>query len=146
MISPVKGDGDLRPGAVAGVGDGVFCVDGEHPAGSEFPISSPFGGSEAPEDSGDHFVMILEGVVVVPKWSVTSGSVVVVVVLLFGLELLSQAKAVLHLVLVVLMEGAQAFEDFLVLLVVVTFGARFVNGGDDVVWLGAAILTRFGPF
>ena len=49
----------------------------------------------------------------------TSGSVVVVVILLFGLELLSQAKAVLHLVLDVLVEGARAFEDFLVLLVVV---------------------------
>ena len=53
--------------------------------------------------------------------------------LLFGLELLSQAKTVLHLVLSVLVEGARAFKDFLVLLVVVTFGARFINGGDDVV-------------
>ena len=63
-------------------------------------------GGEAPEDSGDHFVVILEGVIIVPRWSATSGSVVVVVVLLFGLELLSQAKAVLHLVLVVLVERA----------------------------------------
>ena len=76
--------------------------------------------------------MILEGVVV-PRWSATSGSIVVVIVFLLGLELLSQAKAVLHLVLAVLVEGARAFEDFLVLLVIVTFGARFVNGGDDVV-------------
>ena len=53
--------------------------------------------------------MILEGVIVVPRWSATSGSVVVVVVLLFGLELLSQAKAVLHLVLAILVEGAHAF-------------------------------------
>ena len=50
--------------------------------------------------------MILEGVIVVPRWLVTSGSVVVVVVLLFGLELLSQAKVVLHLMLVVLVEVA----------------------------------------
>ena len=87
--------------------------------------------------------MILEGVVVVPRWSATSGSVVV---LLLSLELLSQAKAVLHLVLAVLVEGARAFEDFLVLLVVVTFSARFINGGDDVVWSAAAILTSFRPF
>ena len=26
------------------------------------------------------------------------------------------------------------------------FGARFFNGGDDVVWSAAAILTSFGPF
>ena len=67
-------------------------------------ISSALGGGEAPKDSGDHFVMILEGIVVVPRWSTTSGSVIVVVLLL-GLELLSQAEAVLHLVLVVLVGG-----------------------------------------
>ena len=88
--------------------------------------------------------MILEGVVV-PRWSVTSGSVVIVVVL-FGLELLSQAKVVLHLVLAVLVEGARAFKNFLVLLIIVTFGVRFVNGGDDVVWSAAMILTSFGSF
>ena len=48
--------------------------------------------------------------------------------------------------LVVLVEWARAFEDFLVLLIIVTFGARFINGGDDVVWSAAAILTSFGPF
>ena len=90
--------------------------------------------------------MILEGVIVVPRWSATSGSVVVVVVLLFSLELLSQAKAVLHLVLVVLVERARAFKDLLVLLVVVALGVRFINDGDDVVWSMAAILTRFGSF
>ena len=74
---------------IARVSDSVLCVDGEHPTGREFFISSALGGSEAPEDSGDHFVMILEGVVVVPRWSATSGSIVIVVVLLFGLELLS---------------------------------------------------------
>ena len=114
--------------------------------GGELSISSALGGGEAPEDSGDHFVMILEGVVVVPRWSVTSGSVVVVIILLFGLKLLSQAKAVLHLVLAFLVERARAFKDLLVLLVVVVLGARFINGGDDVVWSAAVILTRFGPF
>ena len=87
--------------------------------------------------------MILEGVVVVPRWSATSGSVVV---LLLSLELLSQAKAVLHLVLAVLVEGAWAFEDFLVLLIIVMLGARFVNGGDDVVWPTVAILASFRTF
>ena len=71
--------------------------------------------------------MILEGVIFVPRWSVTSGSIVVVVTLLFGLELLSQAKAVLHLVLVVLVEGAWSFKDLLVLLVVVMLGVGFTN-------------------
>ena len=62
------------------------------------------------------------------------------------MELLSQAKAVLHLVLAVFVEGAWAFEDLLVLLVVVALGTRFINGDDDVVWSATVILTRFGPF
>jgi len=90
--------------------------------------------------------MILEGIVVVPRWSATSGAIVIVVVLFLSLEFFGQAKVVLHLVLAVLVEGTRAFEDFLVLLVVVMFGARFVNGGDDVVWSAAVILTSFGPF
>jgi len=49
-------------------------------------------------------------------------------------------------VLVVLVEGARAFEDLLILLVVVALGARFVNGGNDVVWSAAAILTSFRSF
>ena len=65
LVSPAKGDRDLGPGAIARVGDGVFCINGEHPADGELPISSALGGSEALEDSGDHFVVILEGVVVV---------------------------------------------------------------------------------
>ena len=85
--------------------------------------------------------MILEGIVIAPRWSVASGSVVGVVVQLFVLELLSQAEAVLHLVPGVLVERAQAIEDLLVLLVVVALGARFINGGDDVVWSVATILT-----
>ena len=67
MVGLAEGDRDLRLGAIAGVGDGVFCVDGEHPTGGEFLISSVLGGDKAPEDSGDHFVMILEGIVVVPR-------------------------------------------------------------------------------
>ena len=90
-------------------------------------MSSALDGGEAPEDSGNHFVMILEGVVVVPRWSASSGSVVV---LLFVLEFLSQAKVVLHLVLVVLMERARAFEGLLVLPVIIALGARFVNNND----------------
>ena len=81
--------------------------------------------------------MILEGVVVIPRWSVTSGSIVVVVVVLLGLELLSQAKATLHLVLPVLVERTPAFEDLLVLLVVVALGSRLVNSSDDMVWSAA---------
>ena len=46
----------------------------------------------------------------------------------------------------VLVERAWDIEDLLVLLVVVALGTRFTNGGDDVVWSAAAILTRFGPF
>jgi len=77
---------------------------------------------------------------------VTSSSVVVVIVILLGLELLSQAKVVLHLVLAVLVERTWAFEDLLVLLVVVVLGVRFINSNNDVVWSAVAILTRFGPF
>ena len=133
LVGPIEGDGDLGPGTIARVGDGIFCVDGEHPAGGELSISSAFGDGKAPKDGAGHFVVILEGVVVVPRWSATSGSVVIVVVWLFGLELLSQADAVLHLVLAVLVERAWAFEDLLILLIVVAFGARFINGGDDMV-------------
>ena len=101
--------------------------------GGELPISSALNGGEALKDGGDHLVVILEGIVVVPRWSMTSGFIIVVVILLFGLELLSQAKAVLHLVLVVLVKRAWAFMDLLVLLIVVALGVRFINGGDDVV-------------
>ena len=80
LVGPVEGDGDLGLGAIAGVGDDVFHVDNEHPVGGELPISSALSGSEATEDGGDHFVMILEGIVVAPRWSAFSSSVVVVVV------------------------------------------------------------------
>ena len=113
LVYPVEGDGDLRPRAIAGVGDGIFCIHGEHPTGGELSISSALGDGEAPKDSGDHFVVILEGGVVVPNWSVASGSIVIVVIWLFGPELFSQAKAVLHLVLAILVEGAQALRILL---------------------------------
>jgi len=77
--------------------------------------------------------VVLEGIVIAPRWSETFGSVVGVVVQLFVLELLSQTEAVLHLVLGVLMERAGAIEDLLVLLVIVVLGARFIDGSDDVV-------------
>ena len=57
--------------------------------GGELLISSILGGGEVPEDSGDHLVVILEGIVVVSKWLVASGFIIVVVVQLFCLELLS---------------------------------------------------------
>ena len=90
--------------------------------------------------------MVLEGIVIAPRWSATSGSVVGVVVQLFVLELFSQTEAVLHLVLGVLMERAWAVKDLPVLLVVVALGVRFIDGSDGVVWSVAAILTRLGPF
>ena len=48
--------------------------------------------------------------------------------------------------LAVFVERAQAFEDLLVLFIIVALGATFVNSGDDVVWSATAILTRLGPF
>jgi len=47
LISPAEGDGDLELGAIAEVGDDVFCVDDEHPTGGELLISSAFDGGEA---------------------------------------------------------------------------------------------------
>ena len=46
----------------------------------------------------------------------------------------------------VLVEGAWAFEDLLVLLVVVVLRARLIDGSDEVVWPAAAILTGLGSF
>ena len=77
--------------------------------------------------------MILEGIVVPSRWSVTSSSVVVVIVWLFGLEFLSQAETVLHLMLGVLVEGAWAIEDLLVLLIIVTLGTWLIDVGNKVV-------------
>jgi len=46
----------------------------------------------------------------------------------------------------ILVEGTWAVKDLLVLLIVVVLGVRFFNGGDDVVWSAAAILTRSRSF
>ena len=46
----------------------------------------------------------------------------------------------------VLVERARTIEDLLVLLVVVALGMRLINGGDDVVWPTAVIMTRLGSF
>ena len=74
LVGPTKGDGDLEPWAIAGVGGGVFCSDGEHPPGDELPFSS------APKDGGDHLVVVLEGIVIAPRWSVASSFIVGVIV------------------------------------------------------------------
>ena len=90
--------------------------------------------------------MVLKGIVVVPRWSVTSSSIVGIVVQLFVLEFFSQPEAVLHFVLGVLVERARAVEDLSVLLIIVALGVRFVDGSDDVVLPAATILARLGPF
>ena len=79
LVSPVEGDGYLGPWAITGVGGGVFRSDGEHLSCGELPFSSAFGGGEAPKDGGDHLVVVLEGIIVAPRWSAASGSVVGVV-------------------------------------------------------------------
>ena len=48
--------------------------------GGELPFSSALSGGEAPKDGGDHLVVVLEGIVIAPRWSAASGAVVVVVV------------------------------------------------------------------
>ena len=133
LVGPTESDGDLRPWAIAEVGDGVFRNDGEHPSCDELPFSSALGGGEAPEDGGDVLVVVLEGIVIAPRWLATSGSVVGVVVQPFVLELLSQTEAVLHLMFGVLVERAWAIKDLPVLLIVVALGPRFIDGGDDFV-------------
>ena len=86
--------------------------------------------------------MVLEGIVIAPRWLAAFGSVVGVVIQLFVLELLSQTEAVLHLVFGILMKRARAIEDLLVLFVIVVLGTRLTDGDDDVFWLAAAILAR----
>ena len=90
--------------------------------------------------------MILEGIAIAPRWSAASVPTIGVVVELFVLEFLGQAEAIFHLVFGVLVEGARAVEDLLVLLIVVALGARLIDGSDEVVWLVAAILTWLGSF
>ena len=89
--------------------------------------------------------MVLEGIVITPRWLASSVPTIVVVVL-FVLELLSQTKAVFHLVFGILVQGARAIEDLLVLFVIVALGARFVDGSDDVVQPAVVILTGLGSF
>ena len=80
LVGPAEGDGDLGPWAIDGVGGGVFRSDGEHPPCGELSFSSAHGRGEAPEDGGDHLVMVLESIVVAPRWLATSGSIVGVVI------------------------------------------------------------------
>ena len=80
LVGPAEGDGDLGPWVIAGVGSDVLRSDGEHPPCGELPFSSTLGGGEAPEDGGDHLVVVLQGIVIVPRWSVTSGSIIGIVV------------------------------------------------------------------
>ena len=101
--------------------------------GDELPFSSALGGGEAPEDGGNHLVVVLEGIVIAPRWSAAFVPTVGVVVQLFVLELLGQTEVVFHLVFSILVQGARAVEDLLVLLVVVTLGARLIDGSDEVV-------------
>ena len=86
--------------------------------------------------------MVLEGIIIIPRRSASSVPTIVVVVL-FLLEFLSQTKAIFHLVFGVLVQGARTVEDLLVLLIVVTLGARLIDVGNKVVWSAVAILTRF---
>ena len=80
LVGPAEGDGDLGPRTIAGVGGGIFHSDGEHLAGSELPFSSALGGGEAPKYGGDHLVVVLESIVVAPRWSAASAPAVGVVV------------------------------------------------------------------
>ena len=67
LVGPAEGDGDLGPWAIARVGGGVFRSDGEHPLCGELPFSSTLGRGEAPEDGGDHLIVVLESIVVAPQ-------------------------------------------------------------------------------
>ena len=80
LVGPAEGDGDLGPWAIAGVSGGVFRSDGEHPPSGELSFSSALGGGEAPKDGGNHLVMVLEGVVIAPRWSAASTPAVAVVI------------------------------------------------------------------
>ena len=115
LVDPAESDGDLRPWAIARVSGGIFRSNGEHPSCCELPLSSTLSGGEAPEDGGDHLIMVLKGIVVAPRWSATSSSIIGVVIEPLVLELLGQTNAVLHLVFGVLMKRAQAIEYLLVL-------------------------------
>ena len=89
--------------------------------------------------------MVLEGIIIIPRRSASSVPAIVIVVL-FLLELLSQTKAVLHLVFGILVQGARAIEDLLVLLIIVALRTRLIDDSDEVVWPSVAILTGLGSF
>ena len=108
----------------------------------KLPFPLTLSGGEAPEDGGDHLIVVLKGVVVVPRWSATSCSIVGIIVEPHVLELPGKTNAVLHLVFGVLVKRARAVKYLLVLLVVVTLGARLTSGGEDVFWPAAVILAR----
>ena len=86
--------------------------------------------------------MVLEGIIIIPWWSASSVPTIVIVVL-FLLELLSQTKAIFHLVFGILVQGARSIEDLLVLLIVVMLCAWLIDVGNKVIWSAVAILTRF---
>ena len=109
---------------------------------SKLPFPSTLSGGEAPEDGGDHLIVVLKGIVVVFRWSATSCSIVGIIVEPHVLELPGKTNAVLHLVFGVLVKRARAVEYLLVLLIIVTLGVRLTNGGDDVFWPTAVILAR----
>ena len=46
----------------------------------------------------------------------------------------------------IFVEGAWALEDLLILLVIVALGLRFFDGGNNVAWSTAVILTGLGSF
>ena len=69
--------------------------------GGELPFPSALVGGKTPKDGGDHLVMVLESIIIIPRWSASSIPSIVVVVL-FLLELLSQSEVVFHLVFDVL--------------------------------------------
>ena len=89
--------------------------------------------------------MILRGIVIAPRWSAASVPVGIVIQFLV-LELLGQAKAVLHPMLCVLVERARTVEDLLILFIIVPLGVRLINSSNEVVWPAAMILTELEPF
>ena len=80
LVGPTKGDGDLGPWAIARVGSGVLRSDGEHPTCGELLFSSALGRGEAAKDGGDHLIMVLEGIIIAPRWSAASVPAVGIVV------------------------------------------------------------------
>ena len=79
LVGPAESDGDLGPRAIAGVGGDVFRSDSEHPTSGELPFSSALGGGEALEDGGNHLVVVLEGIVIAPRWSASTVPVGIVI-------------------------------------------------------------------